>query len=85
MHYRDRDVSEPDPSPIIISKYLSEPGPTRRVPTGSDGLGSGIHPLVCVCRSGCWMMCNTHPPRTLGRRLGLAWLGSPATKIKDHL
>ena len=45
MHYR-ADVSEPDPSPIIISKYLSEPGPTRRVPTGSDGLGSGIHPLV---------------------------------------
>ena len=48
MHYR-ADVSEPDPSPIIISNYLSEPGPTRRVPTGSDGLGSGIHPLVCVC------------------------------------
>ena len=44
MHYR-ADVSEPDPSPIIISKYLSEPGPTRRVPTGSDGLGSGIYPL----------------------------------------
>ena len=45
MHYRG-DVSEPDPSPIIISKYLSEPGPTRRLPSGSDGLGSGIHPLM---------------------------------------
>ena len=40
MHYR-ADVSEPDP--IIISKYLSEPGPT-----GSDGLGSGIHPIVGI-------------------------------------
>src|SRR4029434_10195591 len=28
MHYR-ADVSKHDPSPIIISKYLSEPGPTR--------------------------------------------------------
>ena len=28
------DVSEPDPSPSIISKYLSEPGPT-----GSTGSG----------------------------------------------
>ena len=31
MHYR-ADVSEPDPSPIILSKYLSEPGPS-----GPDG------------------------------------------------
>ena len=50
MPYR-ADVTEPDPNPNpnIISKYLSEPGPARRVPTGPVGLGSGIHPLVCVC------------------------------------
>ena len=29
MPYR-ADVSEPDPSPSIISKYLAEPGPARR-------------------------------------------------------
>src|SRR4029434_1183848 len=45
MPYR-ADVSEPDPSPSIISKYLAEPDPARRVPLASDGLGSGIHPLV---------------------------------------
>ena len=42
MPYR-ADVTEPDPN--IISKYLSEPGPARRVPTGPVGLGSGIYPL----------------------------------------
>ena len=31
MPYR-ADVTEPDPSPSIISKYLAEPGPARRVP-----------------------------------------------------
>ena len=27
------DVTEPDPNPSIISKYLSEPDPARRVPS----------------------------------------------------
>ena len=33
------DVSEPDPSQSIISKYLAEPDPARWVPSGYDGLG----------------------------------------------
>ena len=36
------DVTEPDPNPSKISKYLSEPEPARRVPSGTVGLGSGI-------------------------------------------
>ena len=31
------DVTEPDPNPSIISKYLSEPDPARRVPSGPLG------------------------------------------------
>ena len=31
------DLTEPDPNPSIISKYLSEPDPARRVPSGTVG------------------------------------------------
>ena len=35
FHISNRaDVTEPDPNPSIISKYLSEPDPARRVPSG---------------------------------------------------
>ena len=50
MPYR-ADVTEPDPNVNIISKYRSEPGPAPRVPSGPDGLGLGIHPLVYTTQS----------------------------------
>ena len=46
MHYR-ADVSEPHPSQSFISKYLAEPGPTGRVPSVSNGLGSGHRVKSC--------------------------------------
>ena len=77
MHYR-ADVSEPDPSPIIISNYLSEPGPTRRVPTGSDGLGSGIYPLI---HTYILQICIHHPMTPIPLRTPSVTGGSVITAI----
>src|SRR4029434_3380518 len=57
------DVLEPDPSPIIISKYLSEPDPSgpvgfQRARVGYPSSSVCVCVCVCVCGSSGCVCCS---------------------------